>query len=89
MTVANETILKRMMQELERAKALSNNEASMKKHIENVLLLGELIVGEAAPVANRNVQQDLEMRAMTGAADKPFKEQLTTANNPSDSIFDF
>lgn len=69
MAIPNETIIKRMMDELTKAQSNQNNQHQMVKHIENVRLLSELLIeaDNAGPEsASPKDISDKEMKAMLG-----------------------
>ncbi|WP_164667533.1 YwdI family protein [Virgibacillus doumboii] len=93
MAVANETIIQKMMNELTEAKKKANDSKSMEKHIANVQLLCELLLGEisATPSTDNEITEE-EMKAMIGTNDTKRKYTKTTINDDDangDSIFDF
>lgn len=103
MAVANETIIQKMMQELNKAKAVSNNKNSMTKHIEHVKLLCELLLEEAdgrlektTPKISKTKITAEEMKAMMGTTgsrviNTPSSEKTIIDHGEAngDSIFDF
>ena len=99
--VANETIIKKMIQELVRAQEVQQNHKQMKKHIEHVRLLSDLLLeeergerqGSVQPVDSAN-RSEAELRMMMGSQAKPTapKEKKHIMNHDEangDSIFDF
>ncbi|KGX93839.1 hypothetical protein N781_01180 [Pontibacillus halophilus JSM 076056 = DSM 19796] len=50
MSVSYDTILKKMMGELQQAQAHPNEEAEVRQHVRAARLLGDLILGEAGSV---------------------------------------
>ena len=101
MAVANETIIKKMIQELVRAQEAQRNHEKMKKHIENVSLLSDLLLEgerEGQQVSSQSVKpadiSEAELRTMMGSQEKPkiHKEKQTFIDHDDangDSIFDF
>ncbi|WP_156290187.1 YwdI family protein [Oceanobacillus salinisoli] len=104
MAVANETIIKKMFNELNEAKGNQHNHDKLVKHIANVKLLCDLFLEEddkeamVKPVQNKEQFSQAELKAMIGeqeAVKKIQKEQskkLQTINHEEangSSIFDF
>jgi altronate dehydratase len=99
--VANETIIKKMIQELVRAQEAQHNREKMKKHIENVRLLSDLLLEderEEQQVSTQTVNSadisEAELKTMMGSQAKPkiHKEKQTIIDHDDangDSIFDF
>lgn len=102
MAVTNETIIQKMMQELNKAKAVSHQKEHMTKHIEHVKLLCELLLEEKEDRVNKTMPMTTktritaaEMKAMMGSTEN---ERTTSTSNDNsidhdgangDSIFDF
>lgn len=101
MAVANETIIQKMMQELTKAKDVSNNQERLLTHIEHVRLLCDLLLEEknegydnAMTKTNRTKITADEMKAMMGTTKKvvtPPSERTNINHGEAngDSIFDF
>ncbi|WP_404455986.1 YwdI family protein [Virgibacillus necropolis] len=73
MAIPNETILKKMMHELQQAQSYQNNQRQMVKHIENVRLLSDLLIdGEQDELVKKSTNSmDIsseEMKAMLGSS---------------------
>jgi Family of unknown function (DUF5327) len=101
MAVANETILIKMMHELQQAKDNQHHQDTMLKHIENIRLLCDLFLeeGKSGAVLNspkRNEISAVELKAMLGedqstVSQKTFKKsiELDDEDGNGKSIFDF
>ncbi|WP_077329402.1 YwdI family protein [Virgibacillus siamensis] len=91
MAVANETIIQKMIDELN--KAQGKDESGMKKHIANVQLLCDLMLeGDRAEPVDHNLSKE-EMKAMIGknsTADvKPARRVTVDDGANGESLFDF
>lgn len=105
MAVSNETIINKMIHELEEAKKKAHQADQVKKHMENIHLLSELFLSgssdsNAASQAQVNIEDteehisDAEMKAMLGkqsVGKGPVQEKnkLIEEDANGDSIFDF
>ena len=100
MAIANETIIKRMIQELYSAQENQHKPQELQKNIENVRLLCDLFLEEDQPAtpAERPEFSDAEIKAMLGAGHGnkgPSQKQRTASSaydegeGDGDSIFDF
>ncbi|ASK62030.1 hypothetical protein CFK37_07590 [Virgibacillus phasianinus] len=98
MAIPNETILKKMMEELKQAKSQQADQRKMVKHIEHVRLLCDLIIDveqaepDKGPANISDISTD-EMKAMLGSSSKPINEKRASDEDHEDangkSIFDF
>lgn len=100
MAVSNETIIRKMMQELTAAQAVQHNGDKMKQHIANVRILCELLLEEQhteetkTQAVDPNEISEAEWKAMLGSSSKPPQlhrrsESLDHDDANGDSIFDF
>ncbi len=102
MAVSNRTIITKMIDELEKAKTHHDHVTTMKKHIENVKLLCELLLEADQPENKRIETTDLsaqELKVMLGDShtNKAQQGKLDTQKSKpdfydegnGDSIFDF
>ncbi|PAV31416.1 hypothetical protein CIL05_01815 [Virgibacillus profundi] len=93
MAVTNDTIIQKMINELNQAKANSTDQVKMIKHIENVRLLCDLFVDDSTVDANEISPE--EMKAMIGAQTNPVKQDkdkksiINHDEANGDSLFDF
>lgn len=99
MAVANRTIIKKMIDELEKAKAYKGNQKKMKQHIAHVRLLCDLILEDEgnneSSVDSTSISKQ-EAKAMLGdqyhVQNKEKKHKKSAINYEDenvDSIFDF
>lgn len=96
MAVANDTIIRKMIDELNQAKTNQNNHAKMVKHIASVRLLCDLFLDEE-PSAGEDLNDITpeEMKAMIGGKGNTEKKgsfqkrPLEDDNANGDSLFDF
>ncbi|WP_404455839.1 YwdI family protein [Oceanobacillus kapialis] len=105
MAVTNETILQKMMKELEQAKANKYEDNVVQKHVQNVRLLCDLFLDDAEEplvesspkVAQVEDFSVAEMKAMMGQDPQETRENKTRKQQNTleeedgngDSIFDF
>ncbi|ASN04012.1 YwdI family protein [Virgibacillus necropolis] len=100
MAIPNETILKKMMHELQQAQLSQSNHSQMVRHIENVRLLSDLIVDDGHVEQQERSRSpkaisDDEMKAMfgSGTSSKKTNEKHESEAERDDangkSIFDF
>jgi hypothetical protein len=101
MAVNNETVLQKMMAELQQAKQLKDNETAMLKHIQHIRLLCDLFLDEEEmPVTSLRRPDNIEsaeMKAMLGekgynkelAEQQGKRDQIDHDGANGDSIFDF
>ncbi|HLR72436.1 MAG TPA: DUF5327 family protein [Pseudogracilibacillus sp.] len=97
MSVANETIINKMMHELKVVKEEPNNKEKMMKHVGHVKLLCELLLEEERPLEiQKNKITAEEMKAMMGQnATKSLpstsgsKSSIDHDDANGESIFDF
>lgn len=97
MAVANETILRKMMQELQQANENQHNQAQMLKHIEKIKLLCDLFLTEDKVQPTKAQTSEIsaaELKAMMGenkTTNQPtFKKSIELDDEGNgDSIFDF
>lgn len=98
MAIPNETMIKKMMDELTEAQSNQGNPDQMVKHIEHVRLLSELFLEGATIESDRKSVSpkdisDVEMKAMLGAskAKNSGKRDAGQEDNEANgkSIFDF
>lgn len=87
MAIPNETIIKKMMDELVEAQSNQNDKRQMVKHIENVRLLSELLIegdhaGSESKSASIKDISDKEMKAMLG------NSKLKESSSKRDSVVD-
>ncbi|WP_174614980.1 YwdI family protein [Virgibacillus ihumii] len=92
MAVANETIIKKMINELNKAR--DADEKSVKNHIANVQLLCDLMLEGDKPQTEKTSITNAEMKAMIGENGNQKVEpvQRSTINDDDangDSLFDF
>ncbi|WP_100009828.1 YwdI family protein [Lentibacillus sediminis] len=100
MAVANETIIQKMMDELQQAKEKQGDSGNMTKHIEHVRLLCDLLLKEteeekvSVPASSQEITQE-EMKAMLGKQAeqvKPATSKRTVIDHDGangESLFDF
>jgi len=100
MAVSNETIIQKMMQELNKAKVVSHNTENMTKHIEHVKLLCELLLEDKDEYTNQATSKTrtkitaAEMKAMMGRTDSKkvtpsSAGRIDHGDANGESIFDF
>lgn len=102
MAVQNDTILDKMMLELQHAKQAHQNQATMLKHIANIRLLCDLFLTEEEPATTFPAKKNsldisaAELKAMMGKEDHQgatpaFKKsiELDDEDGNGKSIFDF
>ncbi|WP_068673881.1 YwdI family protein [Oceanobacillus sp. Castelsardo] len=103
MAIENETILNKMLKEINDAKKNHNNQGKLIKHISNVKLLCDLFLEEDSEKVitteeRRDEFTEVELKAMIGKQDTIQKvqqqqlKQLETIDHEKangDSIFDF
>lgn len=94
MAVEYESIIQKMITELQHAKAVQNNHTKMKRHIAKVQALSELILDEASKIeteAKVNIT-DQEIKAMLGKEkvnNQQLNKSLGADQEDDGSIFDF
>ncbi|UJL46026.1 YwdI family protein [Virgibacillus sp. NKC19-16] len=93
MEVGNNTVIQKMITELNHAKE-QHNQDKMIKHIENVRLLCDLFLEEDSPsTGNKEAISAEEMKAMLGKQSSENKQRTSTKMDHDvangDSIFDF
>ncbi|MBM7601172.1 hypothetical protein JOC34_003593 [Virgibacillus halotolerans] len=94
MAVANEKIIRKMINELQQALETETNQQKMIQHISNVKLLCELIVEDESPGENRTKISTEEMKAMIGEAGQTKGKVIRSVDVDhddanGDSILDF
>lgn len=94
MAVANEKIIRKMINELQQALETETNQQKMVQHISNVQLLCELIVEEKPPETKHTDISTEEMKAMIGNKGEPEAKTIRSTEEGDDdangkSIFDF
>lgn len=102
MAVENETILNKMMNELNKAKESQHDKDKFKQHIEHVKLLCELFIDEENTIVEKSVTKqefsEAELKAMIGEPEviKKIQQQqikkietLDHDDANGNSIFDF
>lgn len=91
MTVSSKKIINKMIDELQRAKAVDGDLSRMKIHLEKVQVLSELLLDEAVPASMaQELQQQVTEKPQVEM--NPMKEVSTNSNiveDEGDSIFDF
>lgn len=91
MTVSSKKIINKMIDELQRAKAVDGDLSRMKIHLEKVQVLSELLLDEAVPASiTQKLQQQVTEKPQVEM--NPMKEVSTNSNiveDEGDSIFDF
>ncbi|MFC4558127.1 YwdI family protein [Virgibacillus kekensis] len=94
MAVSENTIIKKMMNELKQAQNNAGDNKTMKQHIANVKLLSELLLDEKQEeqhIVNTDITEE-EMKAMigeTGTGNKRRTVQLDDDDANGSSLFDF
>jgi len=89
--IAKETVLNKMLQEIQLAKTNVHDEETMITHVKNVQLLSELIL-ESRATTNDNVMQKEMNEQIKVEAVQPISISQTDATSTQDdgtSIFDF
>lgn len=95
MAIEYESIIQKMITELQSAKAEQNNHVQMKRHIAKVQVLSELVLDENPTIETKDNITDREMKAMLGKEEtKINNQQLNKTSLGADqentgSIFDF
>lgn len=91
MVIKNETVIHKMINELQAALVKSNDSQKVAKHIENVQLLCELLLDGANKTIESNEITSREMQVMVGEKVKKqnTKKSITHDKANGDSIFDF
>ncbi|GAB4074850.1 hypothetical protein GCM10028778_23530 [Barrientosiimonas marina] len=101
MAVETRTILQKIQRELTSAQQTIADEKTMKKHLESIQVLSELLLDEtpessssASPAASSRDVNTAEVKAMMGNQSSESKSQRTTAPDDhdganGDSLFDF
>lgn len=95
MAIEYESIIRKMITELQYAKTEHHNYAKMKRHIAKVHVLSELILDEESPGKSTDNITSQEIKAMLGNdKDKTKNQQLGKSSLDADqedpgSIFDF
>lgn len=99
MAIPNETIVKKMMHELQQAQLHQTNPRQLVRHIENVRLLSDLIIDveqvepEKGSIGPKDIFDD-EMKAMLGSSNSTktsdtYESEETRDAANGKSIFDF
>ncbi len=95
MAIEYENIIRKMITELQHAKAERNNHAKMKRHIAKVHVLSELVLDEETPTESKDNITDQEIKAMLGKQQTRInnsqlsKTSLDADQENTGSIFDF
>ena len=95
MAIEYESIIQKMITELQSAKAEQNNHVQMKRHIAKVHVLSELVLDENPAIETKDNITDREMKAMLGKEEAKINNQqlnktsLDADQDNAGSIFDF
>lgn len=95
MAIEYESIIQKMINELQHAKAEKDNHAKMKRHIAKVHVLSELVLDEGPTAEPKENITDQEIKAMLGKEStkinnqQPNKTSLGADQENEGSIFDF
>lgn len=100
MAITNESIINKMMHELESAKLKKGQNDAVREHVRAIRSLCDLILDESSdtPSVNQNtINQEQELKAMMGSLNIPSSSPNSIENKPNvehgeangKSIFDF